>query len=97
MIAVSLFMGIIMLPGRPACRSPNGRTSSWSAHRHYHQKTLIAQLADAVFHDFLGLFLITGVTALILVLAQHRVQRLPGAGIHSGPRPLPAAPVAHPR
>ena len=38
----------------------------------YHQKTLIAQLADAVFHDFpLGLYLITGVTALILVLAAN--------------------------
>ena len=38
----------------------------------YHQKTLIAQLADAVFHDFpIGLFLIAGVTALILVLAAN--------------------------
>ena len=38
----------------------------------YHQKTLIAQLADAVFHDFpLGLYLIAGVTALILVLAAN--------------------------
>ena len=38
----------------------------------YHQKTLIAQLADAVFHDFpVALFLIAGVTALILVLAAN--------------------------
>ena len=38
----------------------------------YHQKTLIAQLADAVFHDFpMGLYLIAGVTALILVLAAN--------------------------
>ncbi len=38
----------------------------------YHQKTLVAQLADAVFHDFpLGLYLIAGVTALILVLAAN--------------------------
>ena len=28
---------------------------------------------------------------------QHRVQRLPGAGIDSGPRPFPAASAAHPR
>ena len=38
----------------------------------YQQKTLVAQLADAVFHDFPpGLYLITGVTALILVLAAN--------------------------
>ena len=38
----------------------------------YHQKTLVAQLADAVFHDFtIGLYLIAGVTALILVLAAN--------------------------
>ena len=38
----------------------------------YQQKTLVAQLADSVFHNFPpGLFLITGVTALILVLAAN--------------------------
>ena len=41
-------------------------------HADYQQKTLIAQLADAVFHNFpLGLYLIAGVTALILVLAAN--------------------------
>ena len=38
----------------------------------YQQKTLIAQLAGAVFHDFpIGVFLIALVTALILVLAAN--------------------------
>ena len=38
----------------------------------YHQKTMVAQLADAVFHGFpVGLYLIAGVTALILVLAAN--------------------------
>jgi hypothetical protein len=38
----------------------------------YRQKTLVAQLADAIFRDFpLGLYLITGVTALILILAAN--------------------------
>jgi len=38
----------------------------------YQQKTLVAQLADTVFAGFpLGLWLITGVTALILVLAAN--------------------------
>ena len=46
--------------------------SSIGAPADYHQKTLIAQLADAVFHDFpSGLYLIAGVTALILVLAAN--------------------------
>jgi amino acid transporter len=72
-IAVSLFMGIIMLaketgvkiaerPGEQLIGAPAG----------YHQKTLIAQLADAVFHDFpVGLYAIAGVTALILILAAN--------------------------
>jgi hypothetical protein len=38
----------------------------------YHQKTLIVQLAEAVFHGFpVGTYLIAGVTALILVLAAN--------------------------
>ena len=38
----------------------------------YHQKTLVAQLAQAVFAGFpVGFFLITVVTALILVLAAN--------------------------
>ncbi len=72
-IAVTLFMGIVLLamdtgakiaerPAEQLIGAPEG----------YQQKTLVAQLADAVFHDFTpGLYLITGVTALILVLAAN--------------------------
>ena len=72
-IAVTLFMGMIVLaiqtgvklaerPAQQLVGAPEG----------YQQKTLVAQLADAIFHNFApGLYLITGVTALILVLAAN--------------------------
>jgi len=72
-IAVTLLMGIILMavetgvqiaarPAEQLIGAPEG----------YRQKTLVAQLADAIFHDFApGLYLITGVTALILVLAAN--------------------------
>ncbi len=73
LIAVSLFMGIIMLAratGAKMAERPHEQLIGAPAD--YHQKTLIAQLADAVFHNFgPGLFLIAGVTALILVLAAN--------------------------
>ncbi|MGE2734154.1 APC family permease [Mycolicibacterium vaccae] len=72
-IAVTLFMGIIMLAqatGVQIAERPHEQLVGAPAD--YHQKTLIAQLADAVFHDFWpGLYLIAGVTALILVLAAN--------------------------
>src|SRR5215218_6347874 len=72
-ISVSLFMGIIMLAratGVKMAERPHEQLAG--APPDYQQKTLIAQLADAVFHDFpLGLFLIALVTALILVLAAN--------------------------
>ena len=72
-IAVSLFMGIIMLAKETGVKiAENPSEQLIGAPADYHQKTLIAQLADAVFHDFpLGLYLIAGVTALILVLAAN--------------------------
>ena len=72
-IAMTLFMGIIMLAkatGVQMAERPHEQLVGAPAD--YHQKTLVAQLADAVFHDFpLGLYLIAGVTALILVLAAN--------------------------
>ncbi|WP_395306957.1 APC family permease [Mycobacterium sp. AMU20-3851] len=72
-IATTLFIGIIMLAketGVQIAERPHEQLVGAPAD--YHQKTLIAQLADAVFHDFpLGLYLIAGVTALILVLAAN--------------------------
>src|SRR4051794_14940099 len=72
-IAVSLFMGIILLAketGVQMAERPNEQLIGAPAD--YHQKTLVAQLADAVFHDLpVGLYAIAGVTALILVLAAN--------------------------
>lgn len=72
-IAVSLFMGVIMLgnaTGVQIAERPHEQLEGAPAD--YEQKTLIAQLADAVFHgSSIGLFLITGVTALVLVLAAN--------------------------
>lgn len=72
-IATTLLMGIIMLAqatGVQIAERPAEQLGGAPAD--YHQKTLIAQLADAVFHDFpLGLFFIALVTALILALAAN--------------------------
>ncbi len=72
-IAVTLFIGMILLAedtGAKVAERPAEQLIG--APPDYHQKTLVAQLADAVFHNFApGLYLITGVTALILVLAAN--------------------------
>ncbi|MBO0676965.1 APC family permease [Mycolicibacterium sp. S2-37] len=72
-VAVTLFIGMIMLAketGVKIAEDPANQLTG--APPGYQQKTMIAQLADAVFHDFpLGLYLIAGVTALILVLAAN--------------------------
>ncbi|WP_197373571.1 APC family permease [Mycolicibacterium baixiangningiae] len=72
-VAVSLFMGIIMLAKETGVKIAERPAEQLvGAPADYEQKTLIAQLADAVFHNFpLGLYLIAGVTALILVLAAN--------------------------
>ena len=71
-VAVSLFMGIVMLAKETGVKIAETPEQLVGAPAGYHQKTLIAQLADAVFHDFpIGLWLIAGVTALILVLAAN--------------------------
>ncbi|MFG1929855.1 APC family permease [Mycobacterium sp. NPDC048908] len=72
LIAVSLFMGIIMLAKETGVKIAGRPEQLIGAPPGYHQKTLIAQLADAVFHGFpIGLYLIAGVTALILILAAN--------------------------
>jgi amino acid transporter len=72
-IATSLLMGIILLAkatGVQIAERPGEQLVGAPAD--YHQKTLIAQLAEAVFHGFpLGLFFIAAVTALILALAAN--------------------------
>ncbi|QFS91478.1 hypothetical protein FIV07_11980 [Mycobacterium sp. THAF192] len=72
-IAITLFMGMILLAqdtGVQIAERPLEQLEG--APEDYQQKTLIAQLAATVFHDFApGLYLIAGVTALILVLAAN--------------------------
>lgn len=72
-IAVTLFIGMIVLAletGAKVAERPDEQLIGAPAG--YQQKTLVAQLADSIFHNFPpGLFLITGVTALILVLAAN--------------------------
>jgi amino acid transporter len=72
-ISVTLFLGIIMLAKATGVQiAERPQEQLIGAPPGYHQKTLIAQLADAVFHDFpVGLYLIAGVTALILCLAAN--------------------------
>ncbi|ADT99882.1 APC family permease [Mycolicibacterium gilvum] len=73
LIATTLLMGIIMLAraiGVQIAERPAEQLVG--APEDYHQKTLIAQLAETVFHGFpFGLFFIALVTALILVLAAN--------------------------
>ena len=71
-IAVSLFMGIIVLAKETGAKVADTPEQLGGAPAGYHPKTLITQLANAVFEGFpVGLYLIAGVTALILVLAAN--------------------------
>ncbi len=72
-ISVTLLMGITLLAKETGVQiAERPAEQLGGAPVGYQQKTLIAQLADAVFHDFpLGLFLIAFVTALILGLAAN--------------------------
>ncbi len=72
-IAVTLFMGMIVLSGKIGVQVvEDPATQLIGAPADYQQKTLVAQLAQAVFGNFhLGFVLITAVTALILVLAAN--------------------------
>jgi amino acid transporter len=72
-IAVSLLMGIIVLAQKIGVQLVDDpRTQLAGIPPGYHQKTLVAQLAEAVFGSFhIGFLLIATVTALILVLAAN--------------------------
>lgn len=71
-IAVSLFMGIIFLAKETGAKVVDTPEQLGGAPEGYHPKTLITQLANAVFNGFpIGLYAIAGVTALILVLAAN--------------------------
>ncbi|KAA8958317.1 APC family permease [Mycobacterium sp.] len=72
-IAVSMFMGVIVLAERTGVQVvDNPAKQLVGAPPDYQQKTLIVQLAQAVFGSFhVGLLLIAAVTALILALAAN--------------------------
>nr|WP_202025571.1 APC family permease [Rhodococcus sp. MS16] len=72
-IAIVLLMGIIILAQKIGIvYAHNPAEQLVGAPEGYHQKTLIAQIAEAVFNGFpIGFFFIAIVTALILVLAAN--------------------------
>ncbi len=72
-LSIALLMGIILLANKIGVQiAEDPATQLVGAPADYHQKTLVAQLAHAVFGGFhLGFVLITVVTALILVLAAN--------------------------
>jgi amino acid transporter len=72
-IAVSLLMGIILLAKETGVQIvDNPAAQLTGAPRDYQQKTLVTQIAQAVFGSFhIGFLLIAVVTALILVLAAN--------------------------
>ncbi|NNH71163.1 APC family permease [Nocardia uniformis] len=72
-IAITLFIGMIMLARKiGAVIAEHPATQLAGAPEGYQQKTLVAQIAHAVFSEFpIGFYFVTGVTALILVLAAN--------------------------
>ncbi|RBO96408.1 amino acid/polyamine/organocation transporter (APC superfamily) [Nocardia puris] len=71
-ISITLLMGIIVLAQKVGIVYAHDTDHLIGAPQDYHQKTLIAQLAETVFQGFpAGFFFITIVTALILVLAAN--------------------------
>ncbi|MFD4357098.1 APC family permease [Nocardia sp. NPDC058519] len=71
-ISVMLLMGIIILAQKIGVVYAHDPGHLVGAPDDYHQKTLIAQIAETVFQGFpIGFFFITIVTALILVLAAN--------------------------
>ncbi|CAJ1505803.1 APC family permease [[Mycobacterium] burgundiense] len=72
-LSIALLMGIIVLANKLGVQiAEDPATQLVGAPADYHQKTLVAQLAQSVFGSFhLGFVLITVVTALILVLAAN--------------------------
>ncbi|MCJ0946367.1 MULTISPECIES: APC family permease [Rhodococcus] len=72
-IAIVLLMGIIILAQKIGIvYAHNPQEQLVGAPEGYHQKTLIAQIAEAVFSGFpIGFFFMAIVTALILVLAAN--------------------------
>ncbi|MGW5054473.1 APC family permease [Actinokineospora sp. NPDC004072] len=73
LIAVTMLMGLILLAQYTGVKiAEHPQTQLIGAPEGYEQKTMVAQIADAVFSDFRpGFFFVTVVTALILVFAAN--------------------------
>jgi len=72
LVAISLLLGIIVLARRLGVVFASDPSDLVGTPAGYTQKTLIAQLAETVFHGFpAGFYFLTTVTALILVLAAN--------------------------
>jgi hypothetical protein len=83
-IAVSLLMAIILLAEKTKVQIVDDpATQLTGIPRDYEQKTLVTQLAQAVFGSF--------------HIGQHGLQRVPRAGLGARPTQLPSAPTAYPR
>ena len=104
-IAASMLAGILFLasahPG-PSGPGPGHRAAARTASRSaagYIQHPTISQLAETIFGDAsIPFYIVVAATGTDPGLCQqHRLQRLPGAGLHPGRRRLPAAADAHPR
>ncbi|WP_067566873.1 APC family permease [Nocardia acidivorans] len=71
-IAITMFLGMIVLTQKVGVVYAHSTSDLIGAPAGYEQKTLVAQLAGAVFHGFpAGFYFVTIVTALILVLAAN--------------------------
>ncbi|MCE5290404.1 MAG: APC family permease [Nocardiaceae bacterium] len=71
-IAITLFMGILFLARKIGVVQAHDPSHLIGAPEGYQQKTLVAQVANAVFSGFpVGFYFIAGITALILVLAAN--------------------------
>src|SRR5262249_46492801 len=72
-IAVTMFMGMILMANATGVKiAERPHEQLGGAPENYQQKTLVVQLAEAIFEGFpVGVFIIAGVTALILVLAAN--------------------------
>jgi len=72
-IAVTMFMGIIYLAHLTGTQmAENPAEQLIGAPENYHQKTVLAQISEAVFSNFTpGFYFVAGTTGLILVLAAN--------------------------
>ncbi|MGH3803700.1 MAG: APC family permease, partial [Pseudonocardiaceae bacterium] len=71
-LAIVMLIGILLLAAKTGLKYAEDPTKQLGAGEDYHQKTVMAQLADAVFSGFSpAAYVVVFITALILVLAAN--------------------------